>query len=132
MTIAFKSGDKSRDRCNIILEVSKDVRDLLVRKERLYIGWSCCRVRDYVAATRCYKCHGFGHTTKYCKAEHEVCGHCAATGYAFKNCPNKSRIATCANCKRAAKNSDHCVTSNTCPAYISAINQVLARTDYGS
>lgn len=131
LKLAFKTGDKNRDRCNIVLEASKEIRDLLIKKERLYIGWSCCRIRDYVVATRCYKCQSFGHTTKYCKAENEVCGHCSAPGHAFKNCPEKSKPATCSNCKKASRKSDHCVTSNTCPAYISAINQVLARTDYG-
>lgn len=132
LKIAFRSGDRTREKCNIVLEASKETRDYLIQKERLYVGWNCCRVNDYIAATRCYKCHGYGHTTKYCKAQSEVCGHCSLQGHGFKECPNKSRPATCASCQKAGKNSNHSVKSNTCPAYISAINQVLSRTDYGN
>lgn len=37
MRVAFRSGDGVRDHCNVILEVSKDVRDFLLKKEALYI-----------------------------------------------------------------------------------------------
>lgn len=131
MKLAFRTGDRNRDACNVILEVSKEVRALLVGKERLYIGWGCCKVHDYVAATRCYKCHGFGHTSKHCKSEHEICGYCAAPGHSFKNCPSKSEFAACINCKKSSRPHYHSVTSRNCPAYVSAINNILSRTDYG-
>ena len=37
--LAFKTGDRTKDCCNWVLEVSKKVRDILINKERLYIGW---------------------------------------------------------------------------------------------
>ena len=128
--LAFKTGDRTKDCCNWVLEVSKKVRDILINKGRLYIGWQCCKLQDYVAATRCYKCHSFGHTTKFCRAEKESCGHCAAQGHCFKNCPNKNKPPTCTNCKKSGKQSTHTVTDKQCPAYTAAVNQVLSRTDY--
>lgn len=130
--IAFKTGSKdNKDTCNLVLEVSKEAREVIIKRERLYIMWQCCHVQDFVAATRCYKCQAFGHTTKHCRAEKEVCGHCANAGHGFRNCPNKAKEATCVNCKKAGKQHNHSVTHKDCPAHIAAVNQVLARTDYG-
>ena len=39
--IAFKTDKNSH---NIIIDASKEVRDIFIRKDRLYIGWSCCKV----------------------------------------------------------------------------------------
>ncbi|CAL7932766.1 unnamed protein product [Xylocopa violacea] len=130
--IAFKTGNKNnKDSCNIVLETSKEAREILIKKERIYIMWQCCRVQDYIVATRCYKCQGYGHTTKHCRSEGDVCGHCAMAGHTFKNCPNKSKAAACVNCKKSGKSHNHSVTDKDCPSYIAAINLVLARTDYG-
>jgi len=36
--------------------------------ERVRIGWVSCRVRDRRAEPdRCFRCHGYGHTTRACK-----------------------------------------------------------------
>lgn len=130
--IAFKTGSKNnRESCNIVLEASREARELLIRREKLYIMWQCCHVRDYIAATRCYKCQAYGHTTKYCKAEKDICGHCSNAGHMFKNCPNKEKHASCVNCKKAGKQHNHSVTDKDCPFHIVAINTVLSRTDYG-
>lgn len=67
--LAFKTDDKNKERCNWVLEASKEARETLIKKERIYIGWNCCRLQDYIVATKCYKCHSFGHTAKYCKNE---------------------------------------------------------------
>ena len=114
--LAFKTGNKSRDTCNWILDVSKEARDLLFKKERIYVGWSCCKIHDYVAATRCYKCQAFGHTSKYCKTDKDICGRCANSGHTYNNCPEKSNVSVCANCKKSGKNSDHCVTRQGMPS----------------
>lgn len=129
--LAFKTGSKTREESNWVLETSKEVRDILIQKARLYIGWRCSRVEDYIAATRCYKCQNFGHTTKYCRSTDDTCGHCSGQGHTFKTCPNKAKAPVCVNCKRAGKPHSHDIKDRECPAYKAAINQVLSRTDYG-
>ncbi|CAK9834616.1 Uncharacterized 50 kDa protein in type I retrotransposable element R1DM [Anthophora retusa] len=129
--LAFKTGDRNKEKCNWVLEVSKEAREFFSKKERLYVGWSSCKVQDHLVATRCYKCQGYGHTAKHCRSEKETCGHCAETGHNFKNCPNKGKAAVCSNCKKMGKQSLHSVTGRDCPAYASAIDQILLRTDYG-
>ncbi|XP_061941117.1 uncharacterized protein LOC133667310 [Apis cerana] len=50
------------------------------------------RVQDYLMAKRCYKCHNFGHTAKYCRNDKEICGHCREEGHASKIVLTKTKI----------------------------------------
>ncbi|KOC58583.1 hypothetical protein WH47_08616 [Habropoda laboriosa] len=83
--LAFKTGQKNKENSNWILEVSRELREILIKKERLYIGWRCCKAHDYVVATRCYKCQGYGHTSKYCRSSADTCGHLNALKIAQLN-----------------------------------------------
>ncbi|CAL7934825.1 unnamed protein product [Xylocopa violacea] len=119
--IAFKTGNKNNmNSCNIVLQTSKEVKELVVKKERLYIMWQCCKVQDYIVTSRCYKCPGHGHTTKHCRSEVDICGHRAMAG-----------PVTCLNCKKAGKTRNRNVTDKDCLSHITAINQILSRTNYG-
>lgn len=129
--LAFKTGDKKKESCNWVLETSKEVRNMLLKKSELYIGWTRCRLKDYIVATRCYKCQSFGHTSKYCKSITDTCGHCGTAGHAYKACPNLKKQAVCTNCKRNGRPHDHDIRDKSCPAYEAAINQVISRIDYG-
>ena len=118
--LAFKTGDRKKERLsagNWVVETSKEAREILIKKERIYIGWNCYRVQDYLVATRCYKCHNFGHTAKYCRNDKEICGHCAEEGHAFKNCPNENKNPVCRNCKRSGKTSSYAVMDKACLSY---------------
>ncbi|KOC58705.1 hypothetical protein WH47_09117, partial [Habropoda laboriosa] len=44
-----------------------------------------CKAHDYVVATRCYKCQGYGHTSKYCRSSADTCGHLNALKIAQLN-----------------------------------------------
>jgi len=65
---------------------------------------------------QCFKCQKYGHTAKYCKAEHSTCLRCSSQ-HASKDCPLKLEDAQsraskyrCINCK-----GNHSSTSLTCP-----------------
>lgn len=49
--------------------------------------------------TRCYKCHGIGHTARVCKRQ-ECCGYCAALGHRDDTCAHRKNKgqAKCVNC----------------------------------
>lgn len=49
---------------NWVAECSGRVRNLLRERDKIYIGWECCRVKDYVDLARCYKCQRYGHVAK--------------------------------------------------------------------
>ena len=55
--------------------------------------------RDCVV-TRCYKCHGIGHTARVCTRQ-ECCGYCASPGHRDDACGHRMKggQAKCANCR---------------------------------
>jgi len=50
------------------VEVEPRTRLELLRT-RVKLGWTVCRVDDYVSVKRCYRCSRFKHTHKECKGE---------------------------------------------------------------
>ena len=56
---------------------------------------------------QCFKCFGYEHETNNCNEERR-CLHCSKH-HLYKDCPNKTKKSTCANCKGAHKsNSNRC------------------------
>ena len=49
---------------HVVVEVSPNLRRELIILAKIMIRWSMCRVEDFVAVTRCFKCLGYGHTSK--------------------------------------------------------------------
>lgn len=71
-----KDGEEETTKANWVVEFSGRVRKLLRGRDKIYIGWECCRVKDYVDLARCYKCQRYGHVAKVCQNK-EVCSFCA-------------------------------------------------------
>ncbi|KAI4472424.1 hypothetical protein M0802_016837 [Mischocyttarus mexicanus] len=129
--ISHRTGDRSMDKVNVVIEVSPLVRESLLKNERVYIGWESLRIKDYTTVSRCYKCQAFGHVAKYCRANHETCGHCGQEGHSFKACPKKDQNPVCVNCRRAGKVGNHSSRSSDCPAYKFALANLISKIDYG-
>ncbi|KAI4472549.1 hypothetical protein M0802_016715 [Mischocyttarus mexicanus] len=58
--ISHRTGDRSMEKVNVVIEVSPLVRESLLKNERVYIGWESLRIKDYTTVSRCYKCQAFG------------------------------------------------------------------------
>lgn len=129
--VIFKNGQRDREVVHWVIEVSPAVRANLRKSERIFILWSACRVIDFVAVSRCFNCHRFGHVAKSCREKEQTCGHCAAKGHGHKECKAKNKKAVCPNCKAFNLPSDHEVSSRDCPTYKRAIQVLIERTDYG-
>lgn len=121
----------NEDKANWVVELSAPCFKALSGKDRLFVGFEACKMKEFSEATRCYRCQGYGHVAKHCSMESPTCGHCAAD-HDYKNCPNRNRNPICAPCKRAKRPHDHNVTSNVCPAYIRALEINRNRIDYGN
>jgi hypothetical protein len=59
---------------NLVVEVDCRTRMELLRT-KVKLGWTICRVDDYVSVKRCYQCSRFKHTHEECKGEKSA--HCA-------------------------------------------------------
>lgn len=129
----FKVGPQNKEQVHWVIECSGKMRNAVIYKERIYIEWASCRVKDYISVARCYKCQGFGHVSKHCKKDTNVCGHCAQQGHDIKVCPNKDNKPICVSCKNnKEKDATHNTSDKSCPCYLRAIQKLVDHTDYES
>ncbi|CAK9834361.1 Uncharacterized 50 kDa protein in type I retrotransposable element R1DM [Anthophora retusa] len=100
---------------NVVVEVAKGVRDVLVEEGRVYVKWRSCKVKDYVNVLRCYKCYAYGHMMRECSMKDRLCQQCGESGHLKNEC-KKERA--CRNCKMKGSKHDHSVMSEECPEYV--------------
>lgn len=128
-TPRFKTGKRNNDSVNWVVEVTPCVRNSLLKLNKIYIGWIACRVQDFLLVTKCYKCQGYGHISKYCDKE-TVCS-CCAEAHKFSECPNKDKPRKCINCIKQKRDSNHDSMDKKCPSYKLALERTINSTDYG-
>lgn len=116
-TINYKSGKRVAKSCNYVIEVPPhDRKALIITKDRVFINWSSCPVRDLTLVTRYFKCQQYGHATKTCQEEASTCGHCGDAGHTIKDCTKKAEPSKCATCLHFKKTSDHQTGNVDCSA----------------
>lgn len=126
----YKKKDQQDLRVSLVIECSARVRNLIRSRDRVYIGWQSCRLKDYNPLVRCFKCQSFGHVAKYCRGKN-TCSHCAEE-HEFTACPNKGHPPKCANCVAAKRDPDHSLSSPKCLEFIRATKIAYERVDYGN
>lgn len=130
--LSHKSGRKDAESCNYIIEVPARIRKALISKDRLFINWSSCPVRDFTIVTRCFKCQQYGHAAKTCRAEACTCGHCGEIGHTMKDCLKRADTPKCATCLFFKKPSNHRTGDSDCPGRKMAEKKYINSIDYGS
>lgn len=128
--LSHKSGKKDAETCNFIIEVSAEVRKALITKDRVFVNWSSCPVRDFTLVTRCYKCQQYGHAAKTCREVVNSCGHCGVVGHTMEECTKKAEAPKCATCLRFKKPCDHRTGDALCPAKLMAEKRYINSVDY--
>jgi len=80
---------------NLVVKVDSETRKKL-QQIRVKLGWTTCRVDDYVSVKRCYRCSRFNHNHRECKRE-EVCPLCTGN-HNLKQCTAAPTEYKCTNC----------------------------------
>jgi hypothetical protein len=124
------------DARHVVVEVSPNLRRELIILAKIKVRWSMCRMEDFVAVTRCFKCLGYGHTSKYCQSQ-QICSYCAENHH-WKECVQQLQTR-CSNCLRANSyiqeegkktNVNHSVFSKDCPKLKRIEALVISKTEY--
>ncbi|CAM1322035.1 Uncharacterised protein r2_g3039 [Pycnogonum litorale] len=119
---------------NAVVQVQPSVFKQLLSRDRVFIGWTSCRVEEFLPLTRCFNCCSYGHTAKFCPQPNPTCGRCSGE-HKTQECDGHSS-ASCINCSknnsRRGTNSNVCHTSWDwkCPCHISISSLIRSRTDY--
>lgn len=121
-----------------VLEVSPQLRQLLLVNRKIKIGYNLCRFSDYLQITRCFGCHQFGHIRANCPSNEVLCGFCGAK-HETKACDPKQVKNFCVNCDRHNKNknrsrklaTDHTVFSSECESFRRISSIVSSKINYG-
>ncbi|CAG9086940.1 unnamed protein product [Plutella xylostella] len=79
--LAFKKWRYRRTETVYVVECSPALRELLLSKERIYVGWHVATVEDFIKVVCCTKCQMYGHAVKQCKAAIDTCGRCGNYGH---------------------------------------------------
>ncbi|XP_071652277.1 uncharacterized protein [Temnothorax longispinosus] len=119
---------------SLILEVDDVTHELMLKREKINIGWRKCRVFNYFSVKRCYKCWGYYHIAKYCTRQ-DTCHRCAGNHKANECTISKKR---CVNCMYKVKtynlkiNDEHDALSMECPTFKRALEEEKRRTGWGA
>jgi len=84
---------------NLVVEVDSETMKKL--QQRVKLGWTICRVDEYVSVKRCYRCSRFNLNHRECKGE-EVCPLCIGN-HSLKQCtaaPTEYKCINCMVCKK--------------------------------
>jgi len=90
----MKARKENREEGSIILEVNEKTHELMLRKEKVNIGWKKYMIFNHYSVKRCFKCWGYYHLAKNC-ARQETCHKCAGS-HVSNEC--KATERRCVNC----------------------------------
>ncbi|XP_022164208.1 uncharacterized protein LOC111029501 [Myzus persicae] len=121
----FKRGPKDKDIVHWVCEIRPEIFKKVINRS-VYIGYSACKVKEFLDVSICYRCQKYGHIASKCKAIEMVCSYCAELGHKVEDCKNKDKPPKCANCGEAYT-SHH----KACPMKTSKIRINVRNTDYG-
>lgn len=135
ITPLFKFGPRGGSNVNWVIQVTPELRNILLAQTRIYVGWEACTVSDHIRVTRCYQCQGFGHLAIHCKNDTQ-CGYCEGK-HNSKNCENKAKpdMHRCVNCIKIGIKQDkakHSTDSRECSAYRRKLDETISNIDYGN
>lgn len=128
--IRAKFGPRGKNYHHWVIEVDPGTRKSLLAREKVYLAWSACHVKDHVRVIRCYKCQKYGHLQDTCRSEKEICGRCGMN-HDTRDCCNLELSPRCTNClAQKLKDTAHEASSKNCPIYVRKINELVSHIEY--
>ena len=100
--IKFLAHYKNRNENNketVIMEVDCKTYSQIRKKDKLCIGWKSYKFYDHINVVQCFKCYKFGHMSKECRSDKNVCPKCTGD-HKTEEC--RSLQIICTNCEYAA------------------------------
>ena len=116
---------KRKSKYMAIVECDPLSADAILKQGKMSIGWSICRMFEYVRLFRCYKCGDYDHKSTDCKKD-ERCLKCASKEHKSVDCVSES--FKCCNCMEANEKLklnlkiDHTVFDINCPLYLRKVD----------
>lgn len=115
------------------VEISPQVRNLLIARGRIFLRFSACTFSDHVRVLQCFKCLGFGHRAAECKSD-PLCGYCAGA-HEMRNCRVREQPPRCGNCNRnrttrTVEDRHSALDAKKCPILCSKIKDRITNINY--
>ena len=111
---------KMKTRYFAIVELDVKTFNWITNLGKINIGWTVCRVFEFLHIMRCYNCCGYKHKAENCRNEAR-CIKCAKSDHKANECT--SGEAVCINCTKMNEklqlNLDvgHCAYDSNCAVY---------------
>ncbi|XP_055615186.1 uncharacterized protein LOC129761489 [Toxorhynchites rutilus septentrionalis] len=136
LKVVRMTKNEKRNQMSATIETDARGYDILMKLQRVNLGWERCRVIDTTNALRCFNCSEFRHKAVDCRKP-ACCPKCAGHHMA-EEC--KADFVKCINChlentKRATGellNIAHAAWSNECPLNRKRLNKARQRIDFSS
>lgn len=131
LTITHTRQSKISKKFIIYLEASGKTFSKLVNQE-ISIGWERCKFKEDYNIFMCFKCCGYGHSTKNC-TRRQICSICSDS-HKYWEC--KKQNILCINCysynKKYNKNTsyNHEANSTKCTIHLTKIKETQERINY--
>lgn len=105
-----------------IISLPSDQARKLLSAGKVRIGWTVCRLREFVSPKTCYRCLGYGHIAKDCKNtdRSKLCRRCGEEGHVAKACEKKPKCLLCTGDNEAK---DHITGGSKCPKFTQALKK---------
>lgn len=115
-----------------VAEVSPRLRNLIIRKQKIFLPFIAISVKDFIVVPKCLKCQDLGHIDKHCTSKSSNCAHCGEQGHERKECEKKDKNPVCPPClarkKKCNKMGSH---AKECETYKLLLQRENDKTDYG-
>lgn len=126
--LRFRAGPRGKATVHHVVEIDPELRKIILKQGKLYLGFRAVGVKDYLVVSRCNKCQDLGHIAKYCHQD-EVCGHCGKNGHKKAECPDKNKPRKCIPCTKRGKQCN--LGERGCATHKIMMDRLIDRTDYG-